>query len=293
MHCVLAADLAALVSQHGPALVRGADEVPPEAVAQYWYTSRQRADLWHQAMTRYRSASRSGDSVAMRDWWHDHIAVLEEVLVTEMLTRVLATLAVGLDAAADAEDEVSPVAHCVFLSHVDASNRVQKLMIEGRGSRVQDAVRLNRLRTGVQRWTDALIGRMTFPTGGPAPYAFDSARAQEFAAEARGYAAQGPRDTASLLMNAAMHEMLRHRTSPVAALPEANRAVSACVMMMLRPDRFDSIGVLKSLWLHRLTSVPKQADRVIEELIAADIDGATTAGGLEMVNEPYFARWYL
>jgi hypothetical protein len=293
MHSVLIADLAALASQHGPAIVRGHDEVPPEAVSEYWTCSRSRMDLWYQALTRFRSARRSGNSVAMRGWWQDHLVVLEEVLVSDMLTRVVAALAVGLDESEKDKDEVSPVTHSIHLSHLEASNRVQKVMIDGRGSTVQDAVRLNRLRTAVERWTDVLIGRMSFQSPTTIQYAFDKARAREFADEARAYPNGPARDTASWLMNAAMHDMLRRRTSPQAALPEANRAVASSVMLMLRPDRFDSVGVLKSLWLNRLTSSSERADRVIDELMGTDIDQAQTATGLEMADEPYFARWYL
>ncbi len=293
MHSVLIADLAAMASQHGPAIVRGHEEVPPEAVVQYWSTSRSRMDLWHQALMRYRTAQRTGDSVAMRRWWHDHLVVMEEVLVTDMLTRVMAALALGLDESKENSDEVSPVTHCIYLSHLDASNRVHRMMIRSRGSSVQDAVRLNRLRRGVERWTDALIGRMSYQSPGKIQYAFDLSRAEKFATEARAYPCGPARDTAAWLMNAAMHDMLRRRTSPQAALPEANRAVATSVLMMMRPEHFDSVGVLKSLWMNRLTAGSARADRIIDELMAADIDKAETANGLEMVNEPYFARWYL
>jgi hypothetical protein len=293
MHSVLIADLAALASQHGPAIVRAYEEVPPEAVVQYWSTSRSRMELWHQALMRYRTAQRSGDSVAMRTWWHEHLVVMEEVLVTDMLTRVIAALAIGLDESSDREDEVSPVTHCIHLSHLDASNRVHRMMIRGRGSSVQDAVRLNRLRRGVERWTDAFIGRMSYQSPSTIQYAFDLGRAEQFALETRSYPCGPARDTAAWLMNAAMHDMLQRRTSPEPALPEANRAVATSVLMMMRPEYFDSVGVLKSLWMNRLTAGSSRADRIIDELMAADIDKAETATGMEMVNEPYFARWYL
>jgi hypothetical protein len=179
------------------------------------------------------------------------------------------------------------------LAHLDASNRVHKMLIHGRGSTVQEAVRLNRLRCGVERWTDALIGRMSYQSPSTLQYAFDASRAREFAVETRSQPNTQARDTTAWLMNAAMHDMLRQRTSSQVALPAANRAVAASVLLMLRPDRFDSVGVLKSLWLNRLTAGAIRADRVIGELLGADIDQAETATGLEMVNEPYFSRWYL
>ena len=178
MHSVLIADIAALVSQHGPAVLYRGDTVPPEAVTQYWASSRSRFELWHQTMTRYRHAEKSGDAILMRAWWREHSVVLEEVLVSEMLTRVLAALGAGLDSSEKAE-EISPVTHAVYLSHLEARNRVQQMLLFGRGNSVQDAVRLNRLRQGVERWTDVLIGRMSVQSPSHICYAIDADRAGE------------------------------------------------------------------------------------------------------------------
>ncbi len=292
MHCVLIADLAALVSQHGPAILYRRDTIPPEAMTQYWASSRSRFDLWHQTLSRYRTAQRSGDSLSLRSWWRDHIVVLEEVIVTEMLTRVIAALAAGMDDR-DEADEISPVTHAVYLGHIEARNRVQQMMLCGRGNSVQDAVRLNRLRQGVERWTDALIGRMSVQTPETLRYAQNSERSAAHAEEMRSYGYGPARDTASWLMNAAMRDMLCRRTSASVALPEANRNVAQSVLLMLRPDLFDSVGTLKSLWLHRLQIGTDRTDRVLGELNAANLDNAATASGVEMTHDSYFERWYM
>ena len=159
MHCVLTADLASLVSEHGPAIVRSRSTFTPTAVAGYWASSRNRLELWHQTLARYRRAEESGEFHALRDWWRDHVVVLEEVLVTEILTRLIAALAATIESESGAE-EISPVTHAVHTSHIEARNRVQKIMLYGRGNSIEDAVRLNRLRQAVERWTDAMIGRM-------------------------------------------------------------------------------------------------------------------------------------
>lgn len=312
MHCVLIADLAALVSQHGPAILYGRETVPPESVSQYWATSRNRLELWHQTIARYRKTEQVGDFSAMRAWWKDHISVVEEVLVTEMLTRVIATMAAGWDRA-HSVDEVSPVTHAVYLNHLEVRNRIQQLMLFGRGNSVQDTVRLNRLRQGVERWTDSLVGRLccqnlestkpprgdcqeTNPgnkTQGMIHYAFNPTRALEYAFEARSNQCGRGRDLSAWLMNASMHDTLRRRTSSESGLPEANRAVAGSVMLMLRPDLFDSVGALKSLWLHRLQVGADRTDRVLDELTAPDINQASTANAIEMSGEPYFERWYM
>ncbi len=94
-------------------------------------------------------------------------------------------------------------------------------------------------------------------------------------------------------MNAAMHAALRGKTSEHAALPQANQAVTSSVLMMLRPDRFDSVGTMKSLWMHRLQSGTDHADRVLDELKFPDIELAETAAGVEMVSDENLGRWYV
>ena len=292
MHSILTADLAALLSQHGPAILYRGEVIPPEAVTQYWSASRKRFDLWNQTLSRYRVAEKSGDSVRLRAWWREHISVLEEIFVGEMLTRVLAALAAGLDEQSDTE-EVSPVTHAIYLSHLESRNRVQQMMLFGRGNSVQDAVKLNRLRQGTERWIDALIGRMSIQTPTTIRYAIRPERAGEFASEMRGYGHGPGLNTASTLMNTAMHDMLQRRTTAKPALPVANRAVAESVLMMLRPDLFDSVGHLKSLWLHRMEMDAERTDRVLDELADNDLDKATTASAVEMTHEKYFERWYM
>lgn len=292
MHCILTADLAALISQHGPAIVRAREAVPPSALTDYWASSRSRFDLWHQTMMRYRNAEKSGNLQAMRKWWQEHIVVLEEVLVTELLTRVVAALAAGMELESEAE-EISPVTHAVYLTHLEARTRVQQIMLRGRGCSVPDAVRLNRLRHAVERWTDAMIGRMSVDTPRSIRYSIDASKAAEYAKEMRYYGHGPSRNMAALLMNAAMHDTLRRRSSVRTALPESNRAVARSVMLMLRPELFDSVGVLKSLWLHRLQTDTDGADRVLDELIKNDFDEAPRAEGTKAASGNLFQRWYL
>lgn len=278
MHCITLAELASVLSQHAPAIIYRKPRIPSVAMVQYWATSRTRFELWHQTMGRYRNAEGAGDSIQLRRWWRDHVVVLEEVLVSEMLTRVVAAMGDALDANTDTE-EVAPITRAIHLSHLEAANRVQQLMLSGRGSSVQDAVRLNRLRTGVERWTDALLGRMSINSMEPIRYGYDRSRAQTHAEEMRGYG-QGPsRETALWLMNAAMRDMLSRRMSAKAALPDANRNVAESVIMMLQDDLFDGVGTLKSLCLQRIKfdnesseTSPESANDEFESQTPSDVD---------------------
>jgi hypothetical protein len=291
MHCVLLADLAALISQHGAGVLYSRDTIPPEAMTAYWTATRNRLDLWHQVLKRHQVASEKGDFLELRNWWNQHLGVLEEILVSELLCRVIATLAANLDAKESVE-EWSPVTHAIYLSHIEVTNRVQRILLGGRGHGVSDAVRLNRLRMGVSKWVDPLVGRMMNSEFDSLQYAIEPMRAEKFGEDFRSLSPGTARRMSAFLMNASMSEMLRYRTGDVPALPSANAAVGRSVMLMLRPDLFDSVGVLKSLWLHRLQSGADRADRVVEELSSNNLDGES-AGALETMHHTCFQRWYM
>lgn len=267
MHAVRLADLAALISQHGPAILSHRQPVPSAALTHYWSSSRSRLDLWHQTIVRHKRAQESGDSSLLRRWWRDHLGVLEEILISEMLTRVTAALAAALDEV-HRRDELSPITHAVHLAQLEAGNRVQHLMLDGRGCSVPDAVRLNRLRRASERWTDALLGRMAVDTPSMLHYSIDPGRAAAHAGEMRNYGHAAARETVAWLMNAAMHDTLARRSRPGVSLPQANQNVADSVMRMLRPDLFDSVGTFKSTWLNRIESDGGLTDRTVGRLFA-------------------------
>lgn len=260
MHALLLADLASLISQHGPAILSRRRQIPPEALSRYWSSSRSRCDHWHQTIVRHKQAQEAGDVGALRCWWRDHLCVLEEILISEILTRVTAALAIALDDV-HGSAELSPVTHAIQMGHLEARNRVQQLMLDGRGCSVPDAVRLNRLRQGTERWTDALLGRMAIDSPTMIRYSIDPARANAHAEEMRNYGHAAARETMAWLVSTAMRDALMRRSTPEAALPAANRQVADSVMRMLRPDLFDSVGALKSSWLHQLEKGDREGDQ--------------------------------
>jgi hypothetical protein len=290
MHCLLTADLASLLSEHGPAMVCAHSLFEPEAVSRYWAASRHRFNLWHQVLGRYRRAEEAGDSAELRDWWRDHVGLMEEVLVTEMLTRVTAAIVNTIESQSGS-DEVGPVTHAVHLTHVEARNRVQKIMLYGRGNSIEDAVRLNRLRQSVERWTDALIGRMATPSTRNLQYAYDPGRAAHYCEDFGLLAPGACRSTAMWLMNASLHDTLSRRTSSRAAFPEANRAVCEAILRILRPKLFDSFGTLKSIWLQRLQHGNPEGGRTISLGESLGEIGQDANPWFES-DPSHFERWY-
>lgn len=291
MHAAQLADLAATLALHGPALLFGREMISEEALQSYWIASRSRFDSWNERLGDYRLCEASRDPAELRQWWELHHPMMEEVLLSEPLTRVYAALGASLDDGREAK-ELSPITHSVFMTHLEARNRVLQLMIYGRGSSIDVAVNLNRLRSAIERWCDALLGY--FPLDHQRAwerYAVDAPRARAFAADVRQLPTGTARDAAGWLTAAAMRDALLRRSNATVASPSGNRAVADAVLTCLRPDMFDSVGTLKSLWLHRLQRGAEQADRVLSELAGADITTGPTLGGYEVIRDVTFGRW--
>lgn len=325
MHCTTLADLAAIIAQQGPSIVVRSDSIPASRLTNYWVAFRSRLDLWHQAMSRNRVAHEKGDWVGLQYWWNDHIGVLEEILVTDMLTRVVAGLSAAVDAETTRRVEVASgdsstdeaatdraaITHAIHVNHLEARNRVQLLMVNNRGCRVADAVRLNQLRRLTERWTDTWLGRLSIRQPDVVRYAFDPQRVTECAIDFRETdhecAEPGTHKHSRLsdgLMQACMQSAISRQTDSRPSLPAANAAIAHAVLGLMPVGLFDDWGVPKSLTRcrseqdHRWSD--QSPDRLHETIFPAQeaISPSTRDANAE-ADEPSkdmtngFHRWYL
>jgi len=291
MHVVQLAELAAVIAHHGPALLHRHSSVPPEAVNGYWTASRLRLDLWHQTLARFNRAKNSGNHYRMRCWWQDHMGVLEEILASEILTRVVAAIADGTDRAGQ-RDEFSPIAQAIYLSHLEARNRVQAAILDRRGCTVSDAVRLNRLRCMIERWIDVLIGQLAGHDPELVRYGIDIDRTTAHARDCGLGITSPARETVAWLTRTTMTDTLRQKVAKNPALPQANRDVADSTLLILRPDMFDSVGTLKSLWMHRIENDSHRTDQMIGDYLRPELETSPTASAFDMIHSAALSQWF-
>lgn len=291
MHVVELAELAAVVAHHGPALLYRHASIPAEAVSCYWTASRQRLDLWHQTMIRFDRAKENADPHVMRCWWETHIGVLEEILVSELLTRVIAAIADGTDRASR-RDEISPIAQSIYLSHLEVRNRVQALILDRRGCSVSDAIRLNRLRRTIERWIDVLIGQLAGYDRELVRYGIDVNRISRHAREVDWQATSPGRETIACLVRASLASSIGPKVSEGASLPHANKSIADSILLILRPDLFDSVGALKSLCLHRIENQVHRTDQMIDNNLRPNLDVSSTASAFDAIHGESMSPWF-
>ena len=107
MHCIALAELASLLAHQAPAIFQLRPNIAADSLTRYWIQSRQRLDQWHRGLAGYTLLEHAGRPLAMQTWWADHAPLLEEIIVSETLTRVFAAIGFGIDQARN-QREVEP-----------------------------------------------------------------------------------------------------------------------------------------------------------------------------------------
>lgn len=113
--------------------------------------------------------------------WQSTEPIIVDVLSTELLTRLWGAVLIAKDRAAGRFD-AEPVARDVLLLHLDARQKVLRLLVDGPFVTLEQTARLDRLRRRIERWTDLLLGHILrkHPLG---DFAFNFERALDFGEE--------------------------------------------------------------------------------------------------------------
>src|SRR4030095_3674033 len=82
--------------------------------------------------------------------------VLEEILASELLTRIWTATAAAYDQARG-DQNLGPVARSILNGHLEARRRLLTILADGRAIELSHAVDLNRFRRCVERWGDMLL----------------------------------------------------------------------------------------------------------------------------------------
>ena len=267
-------ELAAIVSANGPVLIRGGAPIPKNSVDEYWSASKCRLDRWGRSLKSLSDPTK--DSLGPhRSRWPFFQSVLEEILITEVLTRVWAAVMCSHDRHRGTE-LVEPVVRGVLLGHQEARHRVLTLLVSGSAIEAEDALKLNRLRRRTERWTDMLVGYLANQYEVD-EFAVEPKRAKDFA-EDLSYQSQlkGGQHAWPLVLSS-LRAAFRAGLCPVSPNADLNARIATSIVSCFQPDQFDSTGVFRSIWLTRLTNVTSDTQGMLDELLSLEEHPATAA----------------
>lgn len=219
------------------------------AAEAYWTASRCRLNRWYGALRMFEDDLLQEDD--SHNPWPAIEIVVQEILVSELLTRVWSATMIAHDHLNES-DELSGLAHGIHVGHIEAKNRAIRLILRGRDEAEETFNRMNHLRRRVERWTDLFLSLLPLSEATDM-FAFDASRMQDFALENREYST-ADRATKLQILTASLAADLANATQPFPANPDLNRQVAAGVLSCFPSDRFDSVGLPKSaqmVWLEK------------------------------------------
>jgi hypothetical protein len=266
MHALELVEVAGLVGLQGPLLVDGGPVIHPTHLEQFWISAKCRSENWHRALKRFASTSAvplpPNRAAELR-------ATLEEIFLSEMLTRVWTAVLVAHDRRWSLHT-AEPLARSVLDAQLEARHRALAFLLDEHGLGTRQVVALNRVRRRVERWTDLLIGGL-WHMGEAAEFAVDSERAADFASDLAWRRSQAGGKQAWKLTLLALRNAFHKGLSPLAANPEANARLTACILGCFQAELFDSTGLFQSLWMLRMTATACDAEGLVSDLLRPSI----------------------
>ena len=266
MHARELIELAALVSVHGPVLVRTSGRISETSLEQYWTASKSRLDRWGRTLKSLSSGAAESERPPVPSRGPRLRGVLEEILTGEVLTRVWTAVMHAYDRHRGT-DQGEPIARSVLVGHLEARHRVLTLLVSGRPVEAAEAVKLNRLRRRTERWTDQLIGYL-MGLEDVGRFAVNPDRARDFAEDLSCRSPMAGGRLAWPLLLASLRAAFASGLAPTSPNGDLNARIAASILSSLQPELCDAIGLLRTAWLLRMTNVTDDAEGMIGSLLA-------------------------
>lgn len=166
------AEVAWLVSRVGRRMIESQSEPSPQALRDFWQSTRQLQKAWDQILN---DADGVKESTRLEE-------LAAQLFTSELLARVWATVLAGIDQRTGRND-LTRIAYNAVSGLMQMRNRLLSQILLRSGATESWSADLDRLRRRCDRWTDLLIGNLSGREE-LFQYAFDIDRARDFAAEA-------------------------------------------------------------------------------------------------------------
>ena len=270
MHASRLAELGSWIAANSGALIYGCEDQPLLVASSYWMVSKERSQRWITAIKMFEKDIQNPQP--NHDPWAALEIVIQEVIQSELLTRVWSATVLSHDWYRRS-DELHGLAHSVYLSHTEVKNRALRLMLECQGQHIKTVERLNALRLRIERWTDVFLGQLPFKDIA-IQFAFDAKRVTDFHNE-RQEAWGEEMETRQRVFRASFASDLRRSQTRFPANPGPNHDLAAGILACFPTDRFDSLGLPKSIKLAWLEKAHHDTQMLVDHLVAFENEAET------------------
>jgi len=285
MHASQLAQIGSWIAVHAPTLIFG-NSGPQELVSvDYWTSSKCRIQRWNAALRVFNDDFQDADS--SHDPWPAAATVVEEIFVSEFLTRIWSAAVLAHDTYQES-DELFGLAHSIHISHIECRNRAMRMLLSNQAMNEKQFDRLNILRRKVERWTDLFLARVT-DIKIAKMFAFDEGRVVDFHEEI-DESSPMTQSRRNQVMIASFAAELAEFHSQWAANPELNRRISSSLLACFPSDRFDSLGLPKSFGLVLLEKTQHDTQVLVDQLLELDTESVDLEGNDQLFDSSQFQR---
>jgi hypothetical protein len=275
MHSRELAELAPLVAVHASALAEDRACLPHAAIEEYWAASKCRLDRWLRVLRQLAACDASAPPPTLA--WPRVRPVLEEILVSELLTRLWTATSVACDMARGDQD-LEPVTRNIFAGHLEARRRLLQLMAECRAIGPERVTALNQLRRRIERWSDMLLAHLA-DTVDTREFAFELERHRDFADDLGHRAVRQQQGFTCQLIQASLRAALAQGLADRTPNADLNRRIGSAVLSCFREELIEAPALVKALWLERVTRTARDTEEMVEALLRLDANLPTVGRG--------------
>lgn len=281
MHVRDLVEVAVQVVQHANEIVIQPSHQPAPDIESYWSFSSSRFARWGVHLKQLRTQSATQYDVEPLPFELSDApshgersnarALLEEIFLSEPLTRIWAAILTARDRV-QGGDTCEPVARSIQKKHAEYSRRALQLITFKNAVDWKNAVVINRLRRRAERWGDVLIARLNDLSTGNLEFdvnqfAYDSARAKDFAHDFGRNTNPNANDTAWSLAIESLRSGITRRRTPASPNADLNYQIAWNIASCFDSKTFDATGPFRSLWLHRLELHTDEAQALVDEYL--------------------------
>ncbi len=262
MHARQLAEIGGWLAIASDMFARGPSSSSAQQGMRYWAASKCRLQRWQAALKVFENDLEN--PAEMHDPWPAIKVVIQEILISELLTRVWTAVLIQHDRVKN-HNEMQSIGHSIYIGHLEARNRAMRLIIRYRGVNEPACEKLDELRRRIERWTDLLLSRVS-DLDLAVKFGSDRHRIRDFAAD-RPLENHRRRKEMEQLLLASLCSNLRQDGLRYTANPDLNREIAAGVMECFPADRFDSTGLPKSVLMMQMEQMQNDTQEMVQNLI--------------------------
>ena len=243
-------EIAAMIAAQSAHVIEGTARVPDIPLQKYWTSTKQKMSVWRREIDRHAIDGLDDSAAENQSRWRLLEPILEEIFVSEILTRVWGAVLTASDQRRGIR-HAEPFARSTLIGHLECRHLALNQLVNGKHVSSTAIAQVDRFRRRTERWTDMCLGHL-LPMYAVRDFAFDARRANDFGEDPMINPGNATSTSAWTMVLASLRmafpETEPHCRETIPIDQEIHDSIIAC----FPPDAFHRDGSFKSLSLLRI-----------------------------------------